>query len=88
MAMPLAAAHDHLARGHVKGCTKRRRAEADRVARVVFGIAQVRRQDRLGAVQRLNLGLLVGTEHDRVAGRMEVECRDIENFFQEERIVG
>ena len=39
-AVPLLAALDHLARGHVDGGEQRRRAVADIVVRVAFGIAE------------------------------------------------
>src|SRR5215467_8594721 len=45
-------------------------------------------QDRLSAVQGLNLALLVNAEHQRMIGRVEIEAGNVSYLFHEERIVG
>jgi hypothetical protein len=41
------------------------------------GLARLERQPRLGGVERLDLGLLVDREHDRVLGRVDVQTDDV-----------
>ncbi len=57
------------------------------VALVVMGHraqpAFLHRQAGLGAVQRLDLGLLVHTEHQRLIGRVQVQPNDIRELLQE-----
>ena len=45
------------------------------------------RQPRLGAVERLDLGLLIDTEHHGAVRRVEVEPDDIGDLLLEHRIV-
>ena len=51
----------------------------------VVGIAPplFQRQPRLGAVERLNLALLVDTQDDGFVGRVEVEAHDIRELLHE-----
>ena len=60
---------------------QRREQRGGAVALVVvgglLGQAGPDRQDRLGAVQRLDLGLLIDAQHDRVARRVQVEADDV-----------
>ena len=62
------------------------------VALVVVGHrpspARLHRQARLGAVQRLDLGLLVEAEHHRPLWRIQVEPDDVDELLLEVRIVG
>jgi hypothetical protein len=46
------------------------------------------RQHRLGAIQRLDLRLLVDREHDRTTGRGEVEADHIGDFLRERGVPG
>ncbi len=73
MAMALHAAADDLAFEHVEGGKERCGAVAFVVVRHGSGAALLHRQARLGAVQRLDLALLVDREHDGVLGRIDVE---------------
>ncbi len=41
------------------------------------------RQDRCGAVQRLDLGLLVHGEHHRSIGRVEVQADDVADLLNQ-----
>ena len=53
-----------------------------------FDIAKPHGQDRLGAIQRLNLALLIDRQHHGVVGRVEVETDHIAHLFDEEWIGG
>ena len=73
MAVPWLARVEDLARGDLQ----RGEQGGGAVALVVIGLpldlAGAHRQDRLGAIQRLDLALLVHADHDRGPGRVEVE---------------
>ena len=60
------------------------------VPRVVVGaaldLARAHRQQRLGAVERLDLRLLVHAEHQRVLGWAHVEPDDVAHLLDEERV--
>jgi hypothetical protein len=45
------------------------------------------RQHRLGAIQGLDLGLLVDREHHGAAGRLEIQPDDIGEFLGERRVL-
>jgi hypothetical protein len=53
-----------------------------------FDISQSHRQHWLGAVKRLDLGLLIDGEHDRVIGSVQVKTHHIAYLFNEEGIAG
>ena len=62
------------------------------VALVVVGhplrLAGLDRQRRLGAVQRLDLGLLIDAQHQRAFRRVEVEPDDVDHLLDQLRVVG
>ena len=53
-----------------------------------FDIAESHGQDRLGAIQRLNLRLLIDRQDHGVVGRVQVETDHIAHLFDEEWIGG
>jgi hypothetical protein len=53
-----------------------------------LGQTGLHRQDRGGAVQRLNLGLLVDAEHDRVLRRCQVQPDDVGDLRDQLRVGG
>ena len=53
-----------------------------------FDVAQPHRQHRLGALQRLDLALLVDTQHQRLVRRIEVQSHDVAHLLDEERVGG
>ena len=59
------------------------RAIADVVVGSTFGLADVHGQDRLGALERLNLRLLVEGEHHRVVRRIHIQTDDIPDLVDE-----
>ena len=52
-----------------------------------LGQPEIDRQQRLGAVQGLNLRLLVEGEHDRAAGRVQVQADDVGDLLRELRVL-
>jgi hypothetical protein len=84
--MPGLALGDHLAGGHIQG----REQGGGAVAVVVVGHAlhraQSHGQQRLGAVQGLDLCLLVDAEHHRLIGRIQVQPDDGADLLDEKRI--
>jgi hypothetical protein len=51
------------------------------------GAALLHGQSRLGAIEGLDLALLIDAQHQRLVGRVEIEPDDVLNFFRELRIV-
>ena len=54
---------------------------------MVAGAALLHRQARLGAVERLDLALLVDRQHDGVGRRIDVEADDVAELLDERRVV-
>jgi hypothetical protein len=79
---------DHLAGGDVQCRVQARRAGALVVMGGAFGRAGQHRQDRRGAVERLDLGLLVDAQHDGAFRRCQVEPDDVADLVDEQRILG
>ena len=88
MAMALHVAADHRAVENVEGGEQRRRAVALVVVGHRAGAALFQRQPRLGAVERLDLALLVDRQHDGVRGRIDVEPDDVAQLVDELWVVG
>jgi len=58
------------------------------VVRLTLRQARSQRKDRCGAVQCLNLALLVYTQYQRAFGRIQIKPYDIPHLFLKTRIVG
>ena len=88
MAMTGVTAADDFAGGDVQGREERGGAVAVIIMRATLRLAGPQRQDRLAAVQRLNLALLVDTQDNRTGllGRIEIEPHDVAHLLDEERI--
>ena len=76
----------HMAAGHVEGGEQTGGAVALVVVRAAFDLPGAQGQQRRGAVQCLNLALLVHTQHQGAVGRVQVEADDIADFVDEQRI--
>ena len=61
---------------------------ADVVVGDSFDVAQAHRQQRLGAIEGLDLRFLVNAEHHCLIGRVEVEPDDVSDLLDKKRIVG
>ena len=79
---------DHRTSGYVQGGKQRCGAVAVVVVGAPLDVAQAHRQQRLGAVQGLDLRFLVNAEHNCLIGRVEVEPDDVADFLDKKRIVG
>ena len=84
----LCSAADDLAGGDVKRGIQARGAGALVVVGRALGNAREHRQDRRGAIERLDLALLVHAQHDRSLGRVQVEADDVADLLDELRILG
>jgi len=51
-------------------------------------MAQSHGQDRLGAMQGLNLALFIDTQHQCIVGRLQVQAYDVLHLLDAERIGG
>src|ERR1700730_7358577 len=78
---------DHFARRDVEGREQVSGAVTVVRRRGALGLAKDQRQDWLAALQRLDLGLLVEAQNDRVVRRMKVEADDVADLFYEELVV-
>jgi len=56
------------------------------VVSATLGLAGPHGQERLGAVQRLDLALLVDAEHQGAIGRVEIELDDVAHLLDEQRV--
>jgi hypothetical protein len=78
----------HRTGGHVQGGKQGGGAVADLVVSDTFDVAQTHGQQRLGAIDGLDMRFLVNTEHNCLVGRVEVEANDVSYLFNKEGIVG
>jgi hypothetical protein len=79
---------DHPSAGDVEGGNERRGSVTGMVVRAPFGQPRGERQNRLRAVERLNLGLLVHTQHQGPVRRVEIQPHDVAHLVDEQRIGG
>ena len=88
MAMLGHAAAEHRAVANIEGGEQ----GGDTIAFVIVGhgpaFARLERQPRLGAVERLDLALLINRQHHRVHRRIHVEPDDVLDLLGEIRVVG
>ena len=56
------------------------------VVRAALHLARLQRQQRLRAVQRLNLALLIHAEHQGVIGRVHIQAHDVAHLFDQLRV--
>src|SRR5271157_1075017 len=87
MPVTLHVAADDRAVEDVEGGEERGRSVPLVIVRHGSSAASLQRQAGLGAVERLNLALLVDAEDDGVSGRIDVETHDVAQFVDELWIV-
>src|ERR1700683_3422867 len=85
--MELPHAANDLSSRDVESSVKARRPVALVVVRSSLHLSRTQLQQRLGAVQRLDLRLLVYGEHQGVGWRAEVESDHVDNLLRELRII-
>ncbi len=73
---------------HIERGKQRGRAVALVVVGHGAGAALLHRQARLGAVERLDLALLIDAQHQRLVRRVQIEADDIGDLLLELRVVG
>jgi hypothetical protein len=79
---------EHLAGGDIEGGEQRGDAMPTVVVSAPLGQTRGQRQDRLGAVEGLDLGLLVHTKHERGCGRVQIEPDDVAHLLDQLGVVG
>jgi|694.fasta_scaffold03986_8 hypothetical protein len=77
---------DHLPGGHVQRCEQGCGAVTDVVVGDALDVPQTHGQQRLRAVQGLDLRLLIDVQHHRLVGWFQVQTDDVADFLHEERI--
>lgn len=87
-AMPPVQLPDDFAGSNIERGKQVGRAMALVIVSAPLGHAGCQRQDRLGSVQRLNLALLVDTQHHGLERRVEIEPDDVAGFLNKQRIAG
>ena len=88
MAMAHHALVNDLAFEDVEGGEQGRGAVSLVVVGDCAGPAPLHRQARLGAVQRLDLALLINRQNDGVVGRIDIQADDVAQLGDELRVIG
>ena len=88
MAVALVTLSHHLALQQFQSREQSRCTVAFVVMRHRAATPLFQRQAGLGAVQRLNLGLFIYAQDDRLLRRIQIESHHIGQFLQEARIAG
>ena len=86
--LPLHTLTDDLAFEHVKGGEQSRDAMAFVIVGHGAGLPLLHRQHRLGAIERLNLALLINRQNDGVVRRIDIEADDVTQLGDELRVIG
>src|SRR5262249_60064272 len=71
---------------HVERCKERRRAVANVVMCPALELPGPHRQQRLRAIERLNLRFLIDTQHQRMLRRIQIQPDNVPYFVDEEGI--
>ena len=79
---------NHLARGNVQRRKQRCCAMAHVVVGSALGDARCQRQNRLSAIQCLNLALFIHAQHHRLERRIKVQAHDVTYLLDEQWIAG
>ena len=83
MTMAIHARGDDRAAGNVERGEQRRRAVSTWNHGSRFRLGPFSRAGRVGAIERLELALLVDRQNQRVVGRVQIEAHDIGDFLGE-----
>src|SRR5260221_13739897 len=84
--MPRLALGNDLTRGDVEGSEPGSCTVPFIVVSLPFRQGGAERKNRLSAIQRLDLTLLIHAEHDCLVGRIQVETDDVTDFGDEVRV--
>jgi hypothetical protein len=85
-AVALVAAPDDPTGDDVQGGKQRGRAVALVVMAASLGLPRAHRQQRLGAVERLDLRLFIDAQHQSAVGRVEIEPNGVAHFVDKQRV--
>ena len=77
VAVPVLAEPGHLPGGDFQGGEQGDGVMAEVVVAALLVVARLHRKHFLGAVQRLDLGLIIDAQHDRVGRRVQIQACDI-----------
>ena len=88
VAVPVLAEPGHLPGGDLQGGEQGGGAMADVVVAALLVVARLHRKHFLGAVQRLDLGLLIDAQHDRVGRRVQIQAYNIGDLGLQFRVGG
>jgi hypothetical protein len=72
----------------IEGRKQRGGAVADIVVCDSLDVSQAHGQERLGAIQSLNLALFINGEHQGVIGRIQVQAHNVAHLFNKEGVRG
>ena len=84
----LVAAADDPAGGNVQGGEQGGRAVPRVIMAAPLGLPRSHRQQRLGAIERLDLRLLIDAQHQGMVGRIELEPDDVAHLGDKQRVSG
>ena len=88
VAVPVLAEPGHLPGGDFQGGEQGGGAMADVVVAALLVVARLHRKHFLGAVQRLDLGLLIDAQHDRVSRRVQIQAYNVGDLGLQFRVDG
>ena len=86
MGVPRVAGAGDLAAGDLKRGVEAGGAVALVIVSHPLRLARLDRQRRLGAIERLDLRLLVDAEHQRALRRIEIQADDVDHLFDQLRV--
>ena len=88
VAVPVLAEPGHLPGGDFQGGEQGGGAMADVVVAALLVVARLHHKHFLGAVQRLDLGLLIDAQHDRVSRRVQIQAYNVGDLGLQFRVGG
>lgn len=88
VAVPVLAEPGHLPGGDFQGGEQGGGAMADVVVAALLVVARLHHKHLLGAVQRLDLGLLIDAQHDRVGRRVQIQAYNVGDLGLQFRVGG
>lgn len=88
VAVPVLAEPGHLPGGDFQGGEQGGGAMADVVVAALLVVARLHHKHFLGAVQRLDLGLLIDAQHDRVGRRVQIQAYNVGDLGLQFRVGG
>ena len=88
VAVPVLAEPGHLPGGDFQGSEQGGGAMADVVVAAWLVVTRLHHKHFLGAVQRLDLGLLIDAQHDRVSRRVQIQAYNVGDLGLQFRVGG